>query len=349
MKAKNQLLTLLCRLIPIKIHTPSSGKRILIVTTTALGDTLWATPAIESLRKSFPSAFIAALTSPIGWEVLKTNPYLNQIYRFEEPLLPHFLSLRKRLYREKFDTILIFHASQRLIFPLCALLGASQIIGTSGINKGLDSLLTNRLPANYEHEIVRRLKIVETIGGKIHTEELSLFTNPQEKTLYLPKGKWIALHPGSKDGFKRWPAKHFATVGRALQKQLGCQILITGTNAEKRLMEEVASTIPYAQILDTNLSLHSFAHALSQVDLLISNDTGPVHVACAIHRPVIALYAATDPALCGPHKASQAIALFKGPTCTPCLKRKCQLPFCLQQIGPKEVEDLALSLLKENQ
>lgn len=348
MNWKNRLLTLACRVIPIKKHPQTKERRILIVTTTALGDTLWSTPTIESLRKSFPNSYLAVLTSPVGFEVLKTNPWIDSIHQFKEPLLRKFLSLWKLLYAKKFDTILILHSSQRLILPLCSLLGASQIIGTSGINKGLDALLTDPLPANYEHEIVRRLRMVEKIGGEIHTETLSFYTDPKASIATLPKGRWIAIHPGSKDGFKRWPAKNFAQLGKSLQEKLGCRILITGTKEEQKLMEEVASAIPTAQLLDANLSLHSFAHVLAQVDVLISNDTGPVHLACAINRPVIALYAATDPYLCGPHQAKNAFPVFKGPTCTPCIKRKCKLPFCLLQISPKEIADLAITLIKNN-
>ena len=337
MNWKNRLLTLACRLIPIKKHPRTATRRILVVTTTALGDTLWATPTIESLRLSFPNAYLAVLTSPIGNEVLRTHPSIDKTHLLQTP------NLWKTLYKERFDTILILHASQRIVFPLCRLLGATQIVGTFGINKGLDHLLTDPLPPNHEHEIIRRLKMVEKVGGKIYTETLSFFPDPKADTPTLSCGKWVAVHPGSKDGFKRWPAKNFATVGSLLQK-LGYQILVTGTKDEQKLMEEVASQIVGSKVGDPDLSLHSFAHLLTQVDLLISNDTGPVHLACALNRPVIAIYASTDPKLCGPHKAKNAIAVSRKPTCTPCLKRKCKSPFCLLQIGPSEIADLALRL-----
>ncbi|MDE3046402.1 MAG: glycosyltransferase family 9 protein, partial [Verrucomicrobiota bacterium] len=159
----------------------------------------------------------------------------------------------------------------------------------------------------------------------------------------LPKSKpLIALHPGSKDTFKRWPAEHFIAVGRALEHH-GYQILLTGTHNELSLMQHIASHIPGASCANPTLSLRSFAALLSHVDLLISNDTGPVHLACALQRPVIALYAPLDPAHCGPHKAPQATTIAKRTSCQPCLKRKCQKPFCLLQIGPTEVIEAALT------
>ncbi len=326
---------------PIRKHLPSEKRRILIVSTTALGDTLWATPSIESLRKSFPDAYLCVLTSPIGLEVFKTNPWIDKMYLFEK-----ILPLWRKLYQERFDTILIFHTSQRIVLPLCSLLGASRIIGTSGLHKGLDTLLTDPMAPLLEHEILRRLRMVEKIGGKIYTEELSF--HPAIK--HPPMQKWIALHPGSKDRFKRWPSRHFVEVGKILSEEMNYQILITGTKNELPLMKEIASQIPKSTLLNVNLSLHEFAGLLNEVDCLISNDTGPVHLAFALKIPVIAIYGPTNPNLCGPHRAKNAIVLSKPPSCTPCLKRMCNLPFCLQQIGPLDViEALRNDVVKKSQ
>ncbi len=338
---KNFAIRLFVRLAQKLIPRNPSAKRILIVSTTALGDTLWAAPAIENLRRTFPKAYLALLTRPVGLEIFKHSPHLDKIY-----LLKNLFSLWKQLRRERFDTVLLFHASQRPILPLCSLIGAERIIATSGINKGLDGLLTHPLDNFTKHEIVRRLEIAEAIGAKRLTEALSLFLLDSER---LPKrgGRWIALHPGAKDRFKRWPASHFIELGRLLKEAYGCEILITGNPEEKPLMEQIASQIPGARLYEAGTSLRSFAALLEGIDLLISNDTGPVHLACALKRPVIALYSATDPGLCGPHTAPQALALSKPPTCSPCLKKKCREPFCLLQISPREVFAAAQSLISQ--
>ena len=344
---KNRIIKgLLAALRPItqKKHPAEQHRqRILVVATTALGDTLWATPAIESLRKSFPDAFIGVLTSPVGMQIFQHNPDVNALYELKEPLFPKIYSLWKKLYALQFDTILLFHASQRLTLPLCATLGAKRIIGTAGINKGLDSLLTDSLPKIEEHEIVRRLKMVDLIGGKRHSETLSFFLQPREHLSKKP-GRSILLHPGSKDRFKQWPWQHFATVGLALQKQLGAEIFITGTKEEEGLMRQVAGQIPGAKIAESQLPLRAFAVLMEQMDLIICNDTGPFHLACALNKPVIGIYAATNPVLCGPHLAKRAVAISRKASCTPCLKRRCREPFCQMQIGTCEVIDAALKM-----
>src|SRR3990167_1907528 len=114
MSVKNKCLKWLVKSLPIPKHPRGEKKRILVIATTALGDTLWATPALESLRKSFPDASIAVLTSPIGEQVLRHNPWVNQTYVLRKPLWL-LLSLWRALRKERFDTVLLLHASQRLI------------------------------------------------------------------------------------------------------------------------------------------------------------------------------------------------------------------------------------------
>ncbi len=340
---KNILLKNLVRLARYFIPKHPQKNHILVVATTALGDTLWATPAIESIRTHFPHCYLAVLTSPIGMQVLKNNPHIDKLFLLKEPVSKHFFSLWKELYQEQFDTVLLFHASQRLTLPLSALLGASRLIGTAGINKGLDCLLTHPLPNQAQHEIVRRLKIIETIGIKPTTQKLSIFIN--ETLPPRSEGPWIALHPGSKDAFRRWPKEKFIELGKRLKRELGCEILITGTKEEKSLMEEIGSQIPGAHVDLPNRAFREFAALLNQMDLLISNDTGPVHLACALDKPVVAIYASTDPALCGPHTAKKAKVISRRATCDPCLKRKCHQPFCFLQIGVDEVFQAARSLI----
>jgi heptosyltransferase-2 len=305
--------------------------RYLVVSTTALGDTLWATPAIESLRLSFPDAYIAVLTSSIGEQALRYNPWTDRIHLLKSPF---------HLYRElgEYSDCIILHASQRFILPFCATLGARRIVGTSGINKGLDNLLTHPLDNSLNHQIIRRLELIEQVGAKRHTDQLSFFLQPEER---IPKpDPFIVLHPGSKDPFRRWPAHHFVTIGRALQAQ-GYQIFVNGTETD--LTHSIASQIPGAQT--RNLSLRAFAALLSHASLLIANDTGPIHLASALKVPLIGLYTPSDPKLFGPLNVPHSLALAKPPTCTPCLKRKCRESFCFEQLRPQEVLTAAQTLL----
>ncbi len=321
------------------------GNRFLIVSTTGLGDTLWGTPALRALRQTCPAAYIAVLTSPVGGEVLQNNPHLDEIFtlRHTWSLIKLLPLLRKR----QIATVLIFHTSQRFVLPICSLLGASRIVGTEKINKGLDSLLTERLPASPVHEIERRLQIA---GIKTDSKQMEIFpsvADHRKAAEVTPSGVVVGMHPGAKDLFKQWPPSHFIKLGNELQKSLGCTLVITGSPSEKQLVEQIAAAIPGAIALYRDLSIPAFAAFLSRLSLFITNDTGPLHLASASKTPTVALFTPTDPQLCGPYFAPHVHVIQKKPTCLPCLRKKCREPFCLLQISPDEVLKAALTLVNK--
>lgn len=335
---KNRLLTLFVRLFAPKPRA-SSEKRFLILSTTALGDTLWATPALSSLRRRFPDAFLAVLTSPLGKEVLENHPGVDRLYVLKKPEALSFFSLLWKLRKERFSTVFLFHVSQRLMVPLAALLGASEVIGSKGRQKGLDALLTKAIDAQGVHEIQRRLDLV----GAPKTDLRPQFFLRSSAPFPREKRK-VLLHPGAKDSYKRWPLAHFATLGQRLRENLSCSILITGNQSEILFMQRLKEAIPGAVLAPPSLPLEEFAREIAKASLLITNDTGPLHLAAALGTPALGLYVPTDPKLCGP--MPPAIALFRPPTCTPCLGRKCKEPFCFFQIGVDEVFEKAQKLLK---
>ncbi len=344
---KNAIIKLLVFLLkPKKANSSKEGRSFLIVSTTGLGDTLWATPAIASLRAAHPTSKIYVLTSTIGKEVLSHNPHIDEVI-----LLKKSLFLLFQLKKKKITDVLIFHASQRMILPFVAILGVERIVGTSGINKGLDSLFTEILDNRHVHEIKRRLEI----AGVAHSKAtLELFLNSQDeleaeaflvKHLKSASFPLIVIHPGSKDRFKQWPPSHFIALGKLLVQELQAQVLVTGSASEKRLIEEIALQIPGA-IRVTDLRVRPFAALLKKVTCMITNDTGPMHIAFAMKTPTIALFSPTDPKLCGPYFAENAVSIFKERTCTPCLRKKCREPFCLLQIGVREVYEACEGLAK---
>ncbi|HEX4840326.1 MAG TPA: glycosyltransferase family 9 protein [Rhabdochlamydiaceae bacterium] len=329
----------------------NTGDRFLIVSTTGLGDTLWGTPAIRALRESYPDAYIAIITTALGKQVLESSPHINEIFVVKEPPLFSLLKLLPILIRKKISKVLVFHISQRPLLPFCALLGAERIIGTEKINKGLDFLLTDKLETKRIHEIERRLEVVQTAGAKVSSKHMEFYSSEDDhrkaKEL-LPTGLVVGLHPGAKDRFKQWPPSHFIQLGRLLKQKLGCQIVVTGTPAEKSLVESIAGSIEGAIGVYEGVTIPTLAALLDKLSLYITNDTGPLHIACASTTPTIALFAPTDPVLCGPYYAPHVSVLQKKPTCFPCLKKKCNEPFCMLQISTHEVLQTALELLEKN-
>lgn len=336
-----------------RLRHPSKPNRFLIVSTTGLGDTIWATPAIRALRQSFPDATISVLTSSIGAQVLEHNKHIDEVFILGNSVFSSLFRFFRTLKKSSFDAVLVFHISQRLILPFCALLEAPQMIGTKGINKDLDFLFTKTLDKTYQHEIVRRLDIVKAIGAHIsdysmemtirkeEDMEVKRFLNSHGIPDHIPL---VGIHPGAKNTFKQWPKQFFIEVGKRLIQHLGAQIIVSGDHSEALLVLDVASKIPGAIPIAGELNLSTFAALLKKMHVFITNDTGPMHMAFATNTPTVAIFGPTDPNLCGPFHIKGATVLAASKTCTPCLKKNCAEPFCLLGVGPTAVYDAAICL-----
>lgn len=323
--------------------------RILIVSTTGLGDSLWGTPAVRALKKRFPKSYLTLLTSPIGSALYQNNPYLDDIFTLDNPALLSCKKLLGPLKKKKFEIALIFHLSQRPVLPFVNLCKPSQIIGTAGINKGLDELLTLPLKPSRQHEIVRRLKIAEAIGAPPQGSEMEVFlTSEEQKTVedFLKNASFpVGIHPGAKDRFKQWSPTHFANLGKRLQKEYGAQVFVTGSADEIPLARQVTEQIPGAVSVAGQFSVRHTAALIEQFKVFLANDTGPMHLAYAVKTPTFSLFAPTDATLCGPYQIDHAAFIQKNPTCSPCVGKKCQVPFCLEQIAELEAWDKIQTLL----
>jgi ADP-heptose:LPS heptosyltransferase len=360
MKFKNSLIIFFVKLFfnpkkGTKKNYADIGHHFLIVSTTALGDSLWATPAIRSLKTTYPLSQLSVFTSQTGFSVLKENPHIDHFFVLKKPYLLTLLQIYLQAKNKTIDTVFIFHTSQRMILPFCSMLQPKEIIGNEGMHKGLDTLLTKKIPVSFEHEIERRLGLVQSVGSKVNNYNLEIFiSNPchEEAKIILQKKKipnskmLIAMHPGSKDRFKRWPESCFITLGKLLKEKLDCQILITAGPSEQTIAKNIADHIPDAIFIDENIQIQSFAALIQKFHLFITNDTGPMHLGFAVKTPTVALFTPTDAKLCGPKDVNGAAIIQKEKTCTPCLRKKCLEPFCMLQISPNEVLEKALNLLR---
>ncbi|MFO0752014.1 MAG: glycosyltransferase family 9 protein [Thermodesulfovibrionales bacterium] len=337
---------------------PGSRRRFLVVSATGVGDTLWATPALAELRAAFPEAYIGVLTSPPGFEVLQGNPAVDELFVFLKGAagLPSLPSLLGALRKRRFDTAFLFHASDRIVWPLVLLTGAAEIVGVEGQNKGLDFILTRTVrPDPALHAVETRFAQLRCAGANPSPRPLSLSLGESEKEAagaFLKRhglnggSLLVGLHPGARKFFKCWPHRHFIAAGNLLTERLGCRIVVTGGGAEKELADAVAAGIRGAVSAAGGFSLRETAALIEKMDLFITNDTGPMHMAFALATPVVALFCPTDPRRCGPYRAERAVIIEKERTCSPCVGKKCSHPVCMDRISPEEVVSAAVRLLQ---
>ena len=318
------------------VNTDPTKRRILVVSTTGLGDTIWGTPALRAIKKQYPESFVGVLTSPIGYHVLKNNPHVDRFFLLKKGVMAD-------LEKMGFETVFIFHVSQRLALPIAYFTYASEIIGTEGINKGLDFILTHKMKNQGVHAIQRRLDLLKVIGIESSSTDLEIATSPKEIASFDFSRPLIGLHPGAKDPFKRWNAEHFVTLGNRLSEH--GQIVLTGSPDEEALLRPISEKIPGSKVV-CNHSVQGLAALIGRLSLFIANDTGPMHIGFAVKAPTIALFAPTDPKMCGPYNVPTATLIAKMRTCTPCLKQRCRQPFCMMQISPDEVYQQAVKMMK---
>lgn len=323
-------------------------KRFLVISTTGAGDTLMGVPAIRALKETYPDCHVGVLANPAGAELLRGNPAIDDIHIFRRGI-KGFIGLPFLIYSlwaNKFSSAFILHSSDRTVWLLAFLSGANTIVGTDLDNRGLDSILTNVIPHPDVHGIEMRLKIVETAGATTTNKEIDMFLNDadlSEAESFLNSSGMkqndmiIGIHPGAKDAFKCWPSERFIEAGNQLKIKYNSKIIITGGPGESRLADSVCKGIKGSVSAAGKLSVRGTAALIKMMNLYVSNDTGPMHMAFAVKTPTVALFAPTDSRLSGPHLARNAVAIQRPATCSPCLWKKCPSPRCMDQITVDDV------------
>lgn len=331
--------------IPKKATSTASPKKILVISTTGIGDTLWGTPALSLLKKNFPNSHLAVLTSPLGFQILKNNPDINEhflIKRAGLSLLPLYFKLK----RQRFDTIFVFHISFRWIIPFCYFLAPQRLIGFKRHAKAFAHLLSEPFEVGLRHPILQRLSLIQTIGVKGEDHQVKLFLTQKESELAdrfiqahrLDKAPLlIGLQPGASQPFKQWPLSHFILLAKKLSENLDAQIVIFGNKAEAPLAEAINQVVPVV-IASGKLPLRQSTALISKMNLFITNDTGPMHLALAQKIPLVSIFSPTAHDLCWPHLEAPWFRLMVKPkTCEVCIGHKCKKPYCMERIFPDEV------------
>jgi ADP-heptose:LPS heptosyltransferase len=205
------------------------------------------------------------------------------------------------------------------------------------------------------HEVRRQLDLVDAIGCAGADERLSLRVPEAARsrvadrlaTLGLHRRPWVLVHPGATAASRRYPPARFAAAARGVARATRCAVVVTGAAAERPLVDDVLAALDGDAHALVGLGLADFAALVEAAPLLITNNSGPVHVAAAVGTPVIDLYALTNPQhtpWAVPHRV-----LFRDVPCKYCYKSVCPEGHgnCLALVEPAEVVEAALALLQE--
>ncbi|CCH15547.1 glycosyltransferase family 9 protein [Micromonospora lupini] len=288
---------------------PTAGRvedvhRIAVLRANALGDFIFVLPALDALRAAYPSAEIVLLGAPWHaklWRdrpgpvdrvlVVPPGPGIRQPEAGEpESTMDEFVAAAGG---EGFDLALQVHGGGANTNPLIGRLGARVTAGLRAEDAPpLDRWVRY---VYYQHEVIRYLEAVALVGAPATTIVPSLAVTDAdraeaEKVLGPPTRPRVALHPGASDTRRRWPAERFAEVARALHGD-GYEVLVTGTPSEREVVDEVvaAAGVPVRPQVGT-LSLGGLAGCYAGCALVISNDTGPLHLAAAVGASTVGIF-----------------------------------------------------------
>ncbi|MDP3803953.1 MAG: lipopolysaccharide heptosyltransferase II [Candidatus Omnitrophota bacterium] len=338
--------------------------RILVVRLDRIGDVLLSTPVIKNLRDAYPDSYIAFMVRPYARSIVQGNPYLNDVIVYdkkgEEKSLLGNLKFIYYLKQKRFNAAIILHPTNRT-HMITFLAGIPSRVG---YDKKWGFLLTKRIPHTKQfglkHEIDYTLDILRYIA-----------IEPKDRMLYMPLDRaserkvqdifnengirdsdfCIAINPGASCASKRWPVMNFARTADSLAKTYNAKIIIIASVQDKIFADEAASVMSKPCVnLAGKTGIGDVVSVLGRVKLFISNDSGPVHIACAVGTPVISIFGRSDrglsPERWGPSGACD-IALHKYVGCDVCLAHNCRRGFkCLEAITVEDVLAAADKILE---
>jgi lipopolysaccharide heptosyltransferase II len=318
--------------------------RILIRSTNWLGDAVMSVPAVRAIKAGRPDARVSVLTPE------KLKDFWNKVTEVDEVIAikPRFgFSMIAEKISGRFDVVILFPNSIRAALEAWI----ADIPRRAGVRGKWRSALLNQMPRKKKHaevtqprhQVFQWLGLAEFVGADISDCGGSIaHLNPQSPIR-------IALCPGAEYGpAKRWLPERFAEVARIVAEKKSCEWVLVGTDKDSAIGEEISAKLDgKCTNLIGKTSLSELIEQLSQCALLLTNDTGTMHLAAFLGVPVVAIFGSTEPMLTGPLGEGHRV-IRHHVECSPCFLRTCPIDFrCMNAVEVNEVADAVLELLEK--
>jgi len=364
----------------------SRPERILVRGVNWLGDAVMTTPALQRLREAKPGAHIILLTHEKLAGLWREHPSIDGVLTFGAD--ESVWSVGRRLRAENFDLAIVFPNSPRSVLevflariperigysrPWRNILLSRTVANRAGVTpmrkrsvREINERIAKNVPREAfpttAHHVHDYLHLVAAVGAsaepcppllRVCNEEMNAF----HKRFELARGAPLfGLNPGAEYGpAKRWPQERFGEAATRLHRETRCQWLLFGGAGDRELTDEIAralsQTIGASNVVNTagKLSLRELCAGLKACAIVLTNDTGPMHVAAAVGTPVVVPFGSTSPELTGPSYApALPHHLIVGEAaCAPCFRRECPMDFrCMKSISVEQVVKSVLSAWK---
>lgn len=278
---------------------PDSVKNILAFRNDRFGEFLLNIPALGALKETFPYARITAVVNPYVRELAQNIPFVDEIIQWDrgKHSLMEKLKLIGILKRKSIDMAIMLNPSKEFNIITCM----SGIPIRVGYKRKWGFLLTHKMEdkkyLGLKHEIEYNLELVALIGAKTQDKSISLNTDDTVISALLEeynlagKDNIIAVHPFTSDPLKQWPSNNFLELVRRIKLELNKTVVVVGGIEEALKNKYFFSWMDKDVInLAGRTTLVQLAALLKRCRLLVSGDSGPVHLACAVNTPVIAIF-----------------------------------------------------------
>jgi len=333
--------------------------RILVVSPNWLGDAVFSTPVYRALRDASPSAFIAALAVPRVGPVLALCPFIDEVISYDEegadrPLLKK-RALVSRLKEKKFDAVFILRHSLSRTF----LLWLAGIPVRVGFGRGLSRRILTHIVDEGGLETLHRsdayLRVVESFGCRVMDRRYGLdvpgTVRKQARDFLVARGlssgeDYVVLNTGGNWDLKQWPEEHFSRLAVWFTRHEGLKVVLPGAKKDIERARRISRAVGEGAIVVAGETcLDRLAAIFQDARVVVSADSGPLHLASSVGAKVIALFGPTHPLITGPRGRGPAVVIHKDVGCNKaaCYYLECPDNQCMKRI---EVEDVILAYEK---
>src|SRR5215510_7310136 len=342
--------------------------RIIVRGANWIGDAVMTLPALERLRASFPRSHISLLATPLTAGLFESSPFVDEVieYRRREDGVRAFIEAVRLIRARRFDLAALFQNAFEAAL-LTALGGARRRIGFVAQGRG-----PRRIGRHQIHDYLDIVAECERVGlgGNLESRIPSLksqVSDPLPSLTASPAQRraagallrragvdsdsrpLVALNAGATNSrAKRWPEDRFAALADRLIEALGSRIVFIGASSERDGVERIIRQMKRRGAINLagETGLAVLIGALDACDLLVSNDTGPAHVAAALGRPTLTIFGPTNEFETAPRGARAEAIRADGVECARCMLRDCPIDHrCMTRVAPAEVFERALKLL----
>jgi len=357
--------------IPVNELDPDKIRNVLAVSSTAIGDALLSTPAVRATHYILPNASIDFMVREKFSVLFENNPDIRTIIPYYGGYKRLF-SLFKRIKSGNYDLCLVFHDSDPCPVQAAYMARIPFIVRIGRKDETVAPFLNVRVPYRDEaHVIEQKLDVLRTLF-KVKLD------SPQDKRMILPvaieeaetfwddllndlkrnyaKNKKIGFQISASRPYKAWPKGHFTELGkRLLADSEDVNIILFGGPGDKKIGKKIAEGIttdsgqkPRIINFAGRLPLKKLPAALKGLDLFITNDTGPFHIAVALKTPTISLFVPSTLRHTGPYQDLEIHKVIRKPKpCSPCIQKYCNDPNCMSIISVEEVFQAAKTSLSQ--